>query len=90
VSYPETVHGGLLAAILDDAMAYSINQAGIVAYTGKLEMRYRKPPKIGDKLIIRAWIEENKKSLYYTRGVIENNCGEKLVEAKAVFMRPVF
>ena len=59
-SYENTVHGGLLAALLDDAMAVSINSSGIVAYTGKLELRYRKPPRPGEELFIRAWIEQQK------------------------------
>ncbi len=85
-SYKEVIHGGLLAALLDDAMAYCINSSGITAFTGKLEIRFRKPPKVGDILIIKAWIANQKKKLYYTQGTIENNNGEKIVEAKAVFM----
>ncbi len=85
-SYEKVVHGGLLTALLDDAMAYSINSSGITAFTGKLEIRFRKPPSIGENLIINAWIEKNKNKLFYTKGSIKNENGELFVEAKAVFM----
>ena len=85
-SYPETVHGGLLAALLDDGMAYLINHTGIVALTAKLEIRFRKPPKLKEKLKLICQIDAHKKTLYYTSGRLENEKGELVAEAKAVFM----
>lgn len=86
-SYQETVHGGLLAALLDDGMAYLINSSGIVAFTAKMEIRYRKPPKLKEKLKISCQIDAHKKTLYYTSGRLENEKGELIVEAKAIFMQ---
>ena len=85
-SYKGVLHGRLMAALLDDAMAYAINKEGIIAYTGKLDIRYRRPPKVNSRLHIKARVLEQKRSLYYTQGTIENEDGEICVEAKAVFM----
>lgn len=86
-SYQNTVHGGLMAALLDDAMAYAINHAGDVAFTGKLEIRFKTPPQLGEELHIEARVDEKKRSLYYTLGKITSKQGQVFAEAKAVFMQ---
>lgn len=90
LSYPGTLHGGILMALIDDAMGYAINyKEKTVAYTGKMEFRFRKQPKLGEKLIINTQLEKQKKVLYYIKGRISNEQGETCVEANAVFMSPL-
>lgn len=85
-SYPDIVHGGLMAAILDDAMAFSINNTGVVALTAKMEIRYKKPITINKVILIEARVENKKRNLYFTTGSIKNLDNDVLIEANAVFM----
>lgn len=50
------MHGGLLATVLDEAMARLLWEKGINAITGKLEVRYRQPVRVGEDLQVRARI----------------------------------
>src|SRR5436305_1243024 len=37
------IHGGILATLLDESMAYVLYFAGIRAVTARMEVRYRRP-----------------------------------------------
>jgi len=88
-SYKNIVHGGLLAATMDDAMAYAINITGETAVTAKIEIRFRKPIRPNDKVTISAKIEEYVKSVYYTSAKITNPVNVIMADAKAIFMKQV-
>lgn len=87
VSYNHVVHGGLIAAILDDAMAYHINRKDIIAYTAKIELTYKKPLKIGTSYTIKSTITQLRKKFILTEGRIEDESRNILVTAKAIFIR---
>jgi len=48
------VHGGIVAALLDEAMSHSLKNAGIEAVTGTLETRYIKPLLTEKPLVARG------------------------------------
>jgi uncharacterized protein (TIGR00369 family) len=50
------LHGGIIAALLDEAMAQCAKRTGRDAVTASLSIRYRKPAPIGATLIAEAWI----------------------------------
>lgn len=50
------VHGGILAAVLDEAMAYTLFFQGIHGMTGRLEVRYRAAVREDDDLRVEARI----------------------------------
>ncbi len=54
VGYEGVVHGGILAALLDDAMANIWFAQGVEALTAKIEVRFRHEVRPGDRLIVRA------------------------------------
>ena len=49
-SYDGVTHGGILAAVLDDAMGNCFTLRGVRAVTAKLEVRFRRPVPIGCEL----------------------------------------
>jgi len=83
-SHKDIFHGGLLSAILDDAMATLLLEKGIKAYTGKLNVRFREKVYIKDVIFIEAWIEKSRPPLFITKGVIKKN-DLLCVEAEASF-----
>lgn len=58
------VHGGIVALLLDEAMAYAAGARGIVGVTGELKMRFRKAVPIGEPLVVRAQV------VWQRRGVL--------------------
>jgi uncharacterized protein (TIGR00369 family) len=48
------VHGGVLAALLDEAMAYTLFTQGCMGMTGRMEIRYRSPARAGEVLSVEA------------------------------------
>lgn len=52
--YEGLVHGGILAALIDDALANIWFVRGEEAVTAKIEVRFRREAKPGDRLIVTA------------------------------------
>jgi uncharacterized protein (TIGR00369 family) len=50
------LHGGIIAALLDEAMAQCAKRTGKEAVTASLSIRYRAPAPIGEPLVAEAWI----------------------------------
>ncbi len=54
VGYEGVVHGGILAALIDDAMANIWFVRGEEALTAKLEIRFRQVARPGERLLVSA------------------------------------
>jgi acyl-coenzyme A thioesterase PaaI-like protein len=81
--YPDRLHGGVIAMILDDAMTNCLLYQGITAVTGRLDVRYREPVQLGESVEVRAWIESRCKSLCRMRAELsQNGCLTAWAEAK--------
>jgi acyl-coenzyme A thioesterase PaaI-like protein len=47
-------HGGIVAMLLDEAMAYAAGSLGNLGMTAELKMRFRKAVPIGEPLLVRG------------------------------------
>jgi acyl-coenzyme A thioesterase PaaI-like protein len=84
--YPGYVHGGLVTTLLDEAMGWATYGVGIWALTGKLELRFREPVPIGEKLTVRGRIARDRGRLI--EAVAELRTGDTLLaEASGVLFR---
>ena len=54
VGFGDIIHGGIIYALLDDAMANWFYLQGAVGYTAKASIRYRSQMLVGDSGIITA------------------------------------
>lgn len=54
VGYAGLVHGGILAALIDDALANVWFVRGEEAVTAKIEVRFRREAHPGDRLVVTA------------------------------------
>ncbi len=52
----EVVHGGIVALLLDEAMAYAAGARGVKGVTAELKLRFRKPVPTGAPLIVRGTV----------------------------------
>lgn len=58
------VHGGILAALLDEACIYACRTLHEKVVTAELSLRYKKPVPVGTDLLIRAEVTEaNKRTM---------------------------
>ena len=56
---PEVIHGGVVAAILDDAMAWAVNVlSGSFGLTRRGEIEYSRIVRPGQSYTVTAWISE--------------------------------
>jgi len=46
------VHGGVVAMMLDEAMAYAAGARGLLGVTAELKMRFRRPVPVGEELVV--------------------------------------
>ena len=79
-------HGGLLATLLDEAMAYAcINRAGN-AVTVEITVRFLKPVEVGQSVRVTGRVGEVKGRVVETQGEILGPEGQVAARAKARFL----
>lgn len=85
--YKDILHGGILSTLLDEAMIKSILAQKILTVTSQIEVKFRKPAIIGEKLLIEGGITGQKGRLIFTEGKVFKEDGTVIAEAKGKFFR---
>lgn len=86
--FPGVLHGGILAALVDEAMAWSMWAADrALGVTAKMEMRYRKPVSPDGPLTVRGRVTRARGRRFEVEARLEDASGDVLVEASALFLR---
>ena len=96
--HPGLLHGGALATLLDEGLAWCgfnalPNHLGVTAY---LNIKYRKPVPVGKYLCLRAEITRSEGRKVWVKGTIEvlgegadaMKRGEVCVEAEGLYVEP--
>ncbi len=83
--YDGWLHGGIMSAVLDDVMANWFFLRGYKAITGRIEIRYRSPAPIGQKLSIESWLVDRKGGVARLGCKAANVSGEILAEASGTY-----
>ena len=83
--YPGIVHGGILAAILDDAMGNVEYLKGFVSYTMEMYTRYLKPCYVGEELTVRGWVKRIHHKVVETEGDIRDEEGNVKVRSRGKY-----
>ncbi len=86
--YKDILHGGILSALLDEAMIYSIIAQGIITVTVQIEVKFKKPAKIGETLFLEGQVTEDKGKIIHTEGKIFTKDGTIIAQSKGKFFRP--
>ncbi|MEE8291291.1 MAG: PaaI family thioesterase [Candidatus Tectomicrobia bacterium] len=85
--YDGVVHGGILASLMDDAMANCLWLRGIAAVTAKMELRYRSPVAVGERLLIYGRLLQERDKVALAEGWLTTSTGTRLVEATGTFFK---
>jgi acyl-coenzyme A thioesterase PaaI-like protein len=83
---PGTVHGGVVAMVLDELLGAVNACLGLGAYTGTLTVRYERPTPIGHELTFDAGVDRTEGRKVFTVGTITAD-GEVTARAEGVFIR---
>lgn len=86
-SYDGRMHGGLISTLLDEVMGnYLYIATGKPAYTAKIEVRFRQPVFIGEKIKAVARLKRKKGRLVEMTAQIIKEDGVLAAEAEAKMM----
>lgn len=86
-SYDGRMHGGLISTLLDETMGnYPYLYEHRVAYTARLEVRFRQPVLIGEKISIITKVKKRKGILLEMTGQVVREDGTIAAEADAKLM----
>ena len=89
--YPGIVHGGIIAAMLDETSGRAImlnSDKHNLMVTLKLDVRYRRPTPTETPLTVIGWVEKQGKSRAQVAGEIRLPDGTVTAQCKAVVVRP--
>jgi uncharacterized protein (TIGR00369 family) len=81
------VHGGIIATLLDEAMAKLNRPDQIVAPTAELRVEYLRPVPVGEKIVVEARRTARRGRNYWREGTIQDSEGNLLARGKARFVR---
>jgi len=79
--WPGVVHGGLICTMLDEVMGYAAGYQGLYAVTVKMEVCYRKPAMIGQRLLLCARVKSISGRTVVCDGEIQLEDGMLIAEA---------
>jgi uncharacterized protein (TIGR00369 family) len=86
-SWAGMVHGGMVALMLDEAVGWAAWHAGHPGVTGRLQVSYRRPLKLGEPVRVVGKVENIRRTLVYASAVIENrDDGSRIADATATLM----
>ncbi len=85
--YPGLLHGGITAALLDEALGRTVINRDLWVVTAKMEIRYRNPIPIGEPLSVVAEVTRISKRIVEARGELRLSDGRIGAEANAVYVK---
>ncbi|MCS7280722.1 MAG: PaaI family thioesterase [Desulfobacterota bacterium] len=84
--YKGIVHGGIISAIIDEACAYATLSLGVKAYTARMEVRFKRPVRTGEKLLVTSYAKIVRSRLIEAQAVIRDENSNVIAEGEAKFM----
>lgn len=82
--YKGMMHGGLVATLIDEAMAHYLLLHGYRGVTGRLDLRFRRPAPLGEPLTISAEKKRERRDWILLTGRVEDREG-LLAEGEGLF-----
>jgi acyl-coenzyme A thioesterase PaaI-like protein len=84
-SYPDRVHGGVLATLADSAIVHCLFARGVAGVTAELTLRYLHAVALREAVAVRGWVESCRHGVYFCKAEILQGA-RVAVRATARFM----
>jgi uncharacterized protein (TIGR00369 family) len=81
------VHGGIVATLLDEVIAWACRLRGYNALTAELSVRYKKPVPVNEPVEVVGKVIREHGKLVHAESFIRNEKGEVLAAASAKVIR---
>ena len=82
VGYEDTVHGGIISALLDEAIIWAgYASTGRFGVTAELNVRFIGPLAVGEKYTVMGRVTENRGRLWIVEAEIFDEQGQRLAKA---------
>jgi acyl-coenzyme A thioesterase PaaI-like protein len=85
--FQDIIHGGIVATILDEAIAWACRALGADSVTGEISVRYKKPMLTGVPITVFGIIEKNRGKLFLGSAYIQDKNGTVIATATAKMVR---
>ena len=86
VGWEDKVHGGLLATLLDEVMAWAPASHDSWAVTAEMNIRYRSPANPGERLTAVGTVTDKRRRIYQVHGEVRGGDGRLIAEADGRFL----
>ncbi len=80
------VHGGIVCALMDEAMAWTLILHDMMAVTVSLSARFRRPVRVGSQVTVTGEIVKNGRKRCALRAEVRDAEGELAAEADGTFL----
>src|SRR5439155_1220651 len=71
-SWTGMAHGGMVALMLDEAVGWAAWHAGHPGVTGRLQVSFRRPLKLGERVRVVGQVERVRRTLVYTNAYVQS------------------
>lgn len=86
-SWAGMAHGGVVALMLDEAVGWAAWHAGHPGVTGRLQVAYRRPLKLGERVRIVGKVENVRRNLVHVTAVVKGvEDRSRIADATATLM----
>lgn len=87
--YKEIIHGGLIAAILDEAMIKAANRKGFKAVTAEMVVRFKNPLMVGQRARVEGRLIKESRKIIKATSILYRNDSTVIAEAEGKLYIPV-
>lgn len=85
--YTNVTHGGIISTVLDEAMSWAVIASGRLAMTTRMEIQFRRPVTVGQKVEVVAEVSRDRGRIVEARAEIRAEDGTVLAGATGSFIR---
>ena len=86
VGWSDKVHGGIVATMLDEVMAWACASFDAWAVTAEMNIRYRSPASPGDELLAEAHVARKRRRIYDVEGTVRAAGGRLIAEGSGRYL----
>ncbi|HET8570410.1 MAG TPA: PaaI family thioesterase [Candidatus Limnocylindria bacterium] len=86
VGWEDKIHGGLLATLLDEVMAWAPASHDSWAVTAEMNIRYRAPANPGERLVATGQVTGRRRRIYDVHGEVRGDGDRLIAEADGRFL----
>jgi uncharacterized protein (TIGR00369 family) len=86
VGWSDKVHGGIVATLLDEVMAWAPSSYDSWAVTAEMNVRFRSPAAPGERLVARGWVTDRRRRIYDVAGEVTGPDGRMVAEGSGRYL----